>query len=45
MTTPRLSLVLPTYNEAANLERMVRALIEKLEGARVRLAKEQQGKK
>ncbi len=33
--SPRLSLVLPTYNEAANLERMVRALIEVLEGAHV----------
>jgi dolichol-phosphate mannosyltransferase len=29
---PRLSLVLPTYNEAANLERMVRALVEVLDG-------------
>ncbi len=35
MNAPRLSLVLPTYNEAANLERMVRALTEKLEGARI----------
>ncbi len=33
MSTLRLSLVLPTYNEAANLERMVRALAEVLEGA------------
>ncbi len=33
MSGPRLSLVLPTYNEAANLERMVRALTEALRGA------------
>lgn len=31
---PRLSLVVPTYNEAVNLERMVRALTEVLERAR-----------
>ncbi len=30
---PRLSLVLPTYNEAANLERLVRALMEVLDRA------------
>ncbi|MGH9554922.1 MAG: polyprenol monophosphomannose synthase [Terriglobales bacterium] len=34
-SAPRLSLVLPTYNEAANLEHLVRALIEVLDGARV----------
>ncbi len=33
MSPVRLSLVLPTYNEAANLERMVRALMEVLERA------------
>ncbi len=32
---PRFSLVLPTYNEAANLEGMVRALTETLEAAAV----------
>ncbi|MGH9530779.1 MAG: polyprenol monophosphomannose synthase [Terriglobales bacterium] len=32
---PCLSLVLPTYNEAANLERMVRALTDALDAARV----------
>lgn len=35
MDSPRLSLVLPTYNEAANLERMVRALSEVLDKAGV----------